>query len=260
MTTGAGQRVGRCPDDLPDRRSVRAVEGHGDLAAGVAVELDRRRDVGHVATIDGFGRLDGGDRRVARGDGRADQDRVDRYAPRRQAVDYRRGVLDRRGVLPAVGQQDDAEDRRVGRGGFQRLRECRLPVGLAIGRIVRPRRSAKRAGQRREVGRGRRPGERHHFDGVFRGEARRSHHLVRRSGGGRPRGERGCGVLARTEAERVRQGLAHRRPNVQDPRSPCSATRPPRRSPGRAAPRDRPAPRSARRARPRERTPRAIAG
>ncbi len=128
--------VGGGPHDLLHRRGIGTLEGHGDLAAGVAVELERRLDAGHVAAVDRFRRLDRRDRRVARGGRRADQDREDRHAPRRQAVDGRRDVLRRGHVLPAVGQQDHAEHRRIARGRSERLRQRGLPVGLPAVRVV----------------------------------------------------------------------------------------------------------------------------
>ena len=127
--------VGRGGDDLAHRRCAGAVERDGDLAAGVAVELERGLDAGDVPLVDRLGRLDRGDRDVSRRGRRADQDGIDRDAPSRQAIDGRRRVAGP--VLPPVGQEDDPEHRRravakgLGQGGRPVGRQGRGVVGLA---------------------------------------------------------------------------------------------------------------------------------
>ena len=153
---------------LPQGGSAGAVERHGDFAAGVAVDLERGLDARDVAPIHALRRLDRRDRRVARGDGRADQDGIDGHPPRREPIDGGDRVAG--GVLEPVGQKHDAEHRgrRVPR--LQRLGQGGLPVGHPGVGVAGLRGRLERLGQGGKAGRRGLPGEGERLDGVVPGQ------------------------------------------------------------------------------------------
>ena len=150
-----GPRRGRRPGA---RRSAawarrRPVERHGDLLAGVAVELERGLDLRDVALVDRLGRLDRGDRRVAGRTGRADQDGIDGDAPGRQPIDGRQRVARAR----SAGRRSGGRRRAPAASAVARLSAsasagCQSVVTARQGRRAGRVASATRPGRRSVAG------------------------------------------------------------------------------------------------------------